>query len=93
MLQGECTMSRRWLTEDHRIFQDSIRRFVEKEIIPNIDQWEKDRLVPRQIWRKMGEQGFLCPCLPVEYGGSGVDFSYSVIVQEELTRSTCSGVS
>lgn len=86
-------MSRRWLTEDHRIFQDSIRRFVEKEIIPNIDQWEKDRQVPRQIWRKMGEQGFLCPCLPVEYGGSGVDFSYSVIVQEELTRSTCSGVS
>ena len=86
-------MVRKWLTEDHRIFQESVRRFVENEILPHIDQWEEDREVPRDLWHKLGAQGFLCPCLPEEYGGSGVDFSYSVIVQEELARSTCTGIS
>jgi len=86
-------MARRWFTEEHRIFQESLRRFVDREIVPHIDQWEEERLVPREVWRSLGAQGFLCPCLPEEYGGSGVDFSYSVLVQEELTRSTCSGIS
>jgi alkylation response protein AidB-like acyl-CoA dehydrogenase len=86
-------MSRKWFSEDHRIFQRSIRRFVENEITPHIDQWEEERNIPRDIWRKMGNQGFLCPCLPEAYGGSGVDFTYSVIIQEELARSTCTGIS
>lgn len=85
-------MSRKWFTQDHSIFQKSVRRFVENEIVPNIDQWEEEGIIPRELWRKLGEQGFLCPCLPEEYGGSGVDFSYSVIIQEELARSTCTGV-
>lgn len=85
-------MKRRWFTEEHSIFQDSLRRFTANEITPNIDQWEEERNIPRELWRKMGEQGFLCPCLPAEYGGSEVDFSYAIIVQEELARSTCSGV-
>ena len=66
-------MTRRWFTEDHSIFQRSVRRFVEREIIPNIDTWEEERGVPREVWHKMGEQGFLCPCLPEAYGGSGAD--------------------
>jgi len=86
-------MRRGWFTEEHKIFQESLRRFVEKEITPHIDQWEEERNIPRELWLHMGEQGFLCPCLPEEYGGSGVDFSYSVIIQEELMRSTCTGIS
>jgi alkylation response protein AidB-like acyl-CoA dehydrogenase len=86
-------MQRGWFTEEHKIFQESLRRFVEKEITPHIDLWEEERNVPRELWRQMGEQGFLCPCLPEEYGGSGVDFSYSIIIQEELMRSTCTGIS
>jgi acyl-CoA dehydrogenase len=86
-------MSRRWFTEDHSIFQRSVHRFVEKEITPYIDTWEEDRGVPREVWHKMGEQGFLCPCLPEAYGGSEADLGYSVIVQEELARSTCTGIS
>lgn len=86
-------MGRKWMTEDHQIFQRTAQKFVEKEIEPNIDQWEEERLIPRELWHKMGDQGFLCPCLPEEYGGSEVDFSYSVIIQEELTRSTCTGIS
>ena len=86
-------MRRGWFTEEHKIFQESLRRFVEKEITPHIDQWEEERNIPRELWSQMGEQGFLCPCLPEEYGGSGVDFSYSIIIQEELMRSTCTGIS
>jgi acyl-CoA dehydrogenase len=81
------------MTEDHQIFQRTVRKFVENEIEPNIDQWEEERLIPRELWHKMGEQGFLCPWLPEKYGGSEVDFSYSVIILEELTRSTCTGIS
>jgi acyl-CoA dehydrogenase len=86
-------MTRRWFTEDHSIFQRSVSRFVEREITPNTDTWEEERGVPRRVWHKMGEQGFLCPCLPEAYGGSEADFGYSVIIQEELGRSTCTGIS
>jgi acyl-CoA dehydrogenase len=89
---GKGGMKRSWFTEEHKIFQESLRRFSEKEIVPNIDQWEEERDIPRELWHKLGAQGFLCPCLPTEYGGSGVDFAYSVIVQEELGRSTCTGI-
>lgn len=85
-------MKRKWFTENHSIFQESVRRFVEKEITPHIEQWEEERAIPRELWVRMGEQGFLCPFLPEEYGGSGTDFTYSVIIQEELTRSTCYGI-
>ena len=80
-------MKRTWFTEEHAIFQESMRRFVEKEIIPHIDQWEEERIIPRDLWRKMADHGFICPCVSEEYGGAGVDFSYSLIVQEELVRS------
>ncbi|MFC1823439.1 acyl-CoA dehydrogenase family protein [Thermodesulfobacteriota bacterium] len=85
-------MKRTWFTEEHSIFQESLRRFVTKEINPHVEKWEEERNVPREIWHKLGEQGFLCPFLPGEYGGSEVDFSYSVIIQEELARSTCAGL-
>ncbi len=86
-------MNRKWFTEDHRIFQETMRRFVEKEITPYVEQWEEEREIPRELWHRLGAQGFLCPCLPEAYGGSGVDYSYSVIIQEELSRSTCTGIS
>jgi len=86
-------MKRKWFTEEHKIFQESLRRFVENEITPNIEQWEKEGMIPRDLWRKLGEQGFLCPCIPEKYGGLGLDYSFSVIIQEELGRSTCTGIS
>ncbi|MBI5442499.1 MAG: acyl-CoA dehydrogenase family protein [Deltaproteobacteria bacterium] len=77
--------------EDHRIFREAFRRFVAKEIQPNTAQWEKDGAVPREAWRKMGENGFLCSWLPEEYGGSGLGFEYSVIINEELMRGDAYG--
>jgi len=70
--------------EEHNIFRQAFRRFVQQEISPHIEKWEQDGIVPREIWGKMGRSGFLCAWLPEEYGGSGADFLYSVIITEEL---------
>ena len=72
--------------EEHHIFRDAFRKFVAKEITPHLDAWEHERMIPRETWEKMGASGFLCPWLPDEYGGSGADFLYSVIITEELSR-------
>jgi acyl-CoA dehydrogenase len=79
-------------TEEHQSFRDTFRKFVAKEITPNCEKWEADRAVPRELWYKMGEQGFLCPWIPEEYGGLGLDFGYSAIINEELTRGDGFGV-
>jgi len=79
-------------SDEHKIFRQSVRKFFEKEVIPYVEQWEEDGIVPREAWRKMGEQGFLCMDVPEEYGGLGADFLYSVIVTEELARTNHSGL-
>lgn len=80
-------MQRTLFTEDHRLFRDTFRHFVEQEIVPYNDQWEKDGLVDRSLWLKAGEQGFLGLNVPEEYGGLGVDdFRYSAIITEETIR-------
>jgi alkylation response protein AidB-like acyl-CoA dehydrogenase len=72
--------------EDHAIFRDSVRKFVEKEIAPYHEQWEKDSIVPKSLWLKAGEAGLLSPTVPEAYGGPGCDFRYNGIVSEELAR-------
>ncbi|MCL6611215.1 MAG: acyl-CoA dehydrogenase family protein [Peptococcaceae bacterium] len=71
---------------DYKVFRDSFRKFIEAELKPNYDRWEKEGLVPREVWRRCGEMGFLCPWVEEEYGGAGADFGYSVIIIEELAR-------
>ncbi len=79
--------------EEHRMFRDSFRKFCEAEIVPHHAQWEKEGMVSREVWRKAGAQGFLCPQVPEEYGGLGLrDFRYNAIVGEEITRAMASGV-
>ncbi len=78
--------------EEHQIFRETFRKFVAREITPNVSQWEAERAVPRELWIKMGEQGYLCPWLPEEYGGLGLGFEYSVIINEELIRGDGFGV-
>ena len=78
-------------TEEHSIFRESIKRFFAKEITPFVDEWEKEGIVPREIWKKFGQQGFLCPWIPEEYGGVGADFLYTLIAIEEAARTHCSG--
>ncbi len=79
-------------TDEHRMFRDALRRFLAKEITPHVEEWEEAGIVPREAWKKMGEQGFLAMNVPEEYGGLGADFLYSVIVTEELVRTNHSGL-
>lgn len=79
-------------SDEHKIFRDSLKKFLDKEVVPHIEEWEEAGIVPKSIWKKMGEQGFLCTSVPEEYGGLGADFLYSVIVTEETTKSGFSGL-
>jgi len=79
-------MAASYLTEEHQLFRQSVRKFLEKEAAPFFEQWEKDRMIPREFWLKMGEQGFLCPWVDEAYGGFNADFGYSVVLNEELER-------
>ncbi|MDI6776210.1 MAG: acyl-CoA dehydrogenase family protein [Syntrophales bacterium] len=85
-------MEAKFYREEHNIFRKSIRDFVNREIKPYGEKWEDERGIPRGLWYKMGEQGYLCPWLEERYGGAGAGFEYSVIVHEELGRSECPGV-
>ncbi|MDP2263891.1 MAG: acyl-CoA dehydrogenase family protein [Hydrogenophaga sp.] len=77
---------------DHEAFRDSFRRFMDKEIAPFHEAWEEQGYVDRAVWRKAGENGFLCMTMPETYGGSNADKLYSVVQMEELARGGFSGI-
>ena len=79
-------------SEDHEIFRASVGRFMEREVVPYHDQWEKDGKVSREVWQKAGAAGLLCPNLSEDYGGSGADFGYSAVIIEESARVNASGL-
>ena len=79
-------------SEEHHIFRDTLRKYLEKEVIPHVEEWEEAGIVPRNAWKGMGDQGFLAMHVPEEYGGFGADFLYSVIVTEELCRTNHTGL-
>ena len=78
-------------TEEHELFRKSVRAFVEKECWPTVDRWEEAGLVPREIYRRMGELGFLGLRYPEEYGGAGADIFMTVAFCEELARCRSGG--
>ena len=80
-----------YFTEDHYLFRQTFRDFLEKEVRPNIEQWEKDGELPREIYHKFGEMGFLGLTMPEAYGGSGLDIWYTLIFEEELARMRSGG--
>lgn len=80
-------------SQEHRIFRESFRRFLEKEIIPHVEAWEEDGIVPRWAWKKLGDNGFLATSVPPEYGGQGADFLYSAILIEEMAKANFYGLS
>jgi acyl-CoA dehydrogenase len=77
---------------EHKIFRETLRKFLDQEIRPHVEDWEEEGIVPRWAWKKMGDQGFLCLDVPEEYGGQGADFLFSVILIEEMTKTNCSGL-
>ena len=77
-----------YLTDEHRMLRDTVRRFVETEVVPNGDDWEAAGKIPREMFRKLGVLGMRCP---EEHGGSGLDALAAVVFAEELARCTYSG--
>jgi alkylation response protein AidB-like acyl-CoA dehydrogenase len=84
-------IARTLFREEHNIFRETVRRFVEREIVPFHAQWEKEGIVPRDLWLKAGSEGLLCCTVPEEYGGLGLDYLFDVVVYEELWRVGASG--
>jgi alkylation response protein AidB-like acyl-CoA dehydrogenase len=78
------TSRRTCFTESHELFRDSVRKFFERELTPHLERWEKQEIVDRDFWNKCGEAGLLCPTVPEEYGGLGLDFGYNAVIDEEL---------
>jgi acyl-CoA dehydrogenase len=84
-------IERNIFSEEHEMWRESVRKFVEKEIVPHHDRWEKEGIVPRELWLKAGEAGMLCCTVPEEYGGLGLDYLFDAVVYEELWRVGASG--
>jgi acyl-CoA dehydrogenase len=82
---------RRLFREEHDMFRDTVRKFVEREIAPHHQQWERDGVVPRDLWLKAGDAGLLCCTVPEKYGGLGLDYLFDVVVFEEMARSGFTG--
>jgi acyl-CoA dehydrogenase len=76
-------------TQEHHAYREGFKAFLSREIIPFYDQWEEEGIVPKSAWKKMGEQGYLCPWFEEEYGGAGLGLEYSFIITEEMA---CAGV-
>ena len=78
---------------EHEDFRRTCRAFMDKEVVPFHDQWEKDGQVSREVWLKAGEAGLLCFDVDEEYGGAGAkDFRYNMVLIEEVTRAGASGL-
>lgn len=80
-------------TEEHEAIRRTMRRFIEAEINPHIDAWEEAEIFPaHEVFKKFADLGLLGLDKPVEYGGAGLDFSYSMVMLESLGYMTCMGV-
>jgi acyl-CoA dehydrogenase len=79
-------------TPEHETFRDSVRRFLEAEVKPHDERWQEQGYADKAVWRKAGENGFLCMSMPEEYGGSGADKLFSMVLMEEQARINNSSV-
>ncbi len=82
-----------YFNEEHQSFREHVRTFIEREVKPQADQWETDRLIPKSLWKALGDLGYLGINHPEAYGGSAADFFYSVVFLEEVARAGYAGLS
>ncbi|OUC97065.1 acyl-CoA dehydrogenase family protein [Streptosporangium minutum] len=86
-------MQRDLFEEEHQLFRETVREFLAREVAPHHDQWEKDGIVPREVWKKAGEIGMFGFGVPEEYGGAGItDFRYNAVIVEEVIGIGASGL-
>ncbi|GGP10728.1 acyl-CoA dehydrogenase family protein [Nonomuraea glycinis] len=86
-------MRRDLFDEEHLLYRDTVREFMTREVVPHHERWEKDGIVPREVWKKAGELGMFGFSVPEEYGGAGItDFRYNAVILEEIMRHGASGL-
>ena len=85
-------MRRDVFSEEHELFRQQVRKFVDKEIAPKVEHWNARGMSDRESWKRAGAEGYLGVCAPVEYGGAGADFLYAAVVNEELARVRAHGM-
>lgn len=78
-------------TEEHHLFRESLKDFLQKEVVPHIEKWEQSGKIERFIWEKFGEMGYFGLATPEEYGGLGLDLFYTIIFIEELQKINSGG--
>ncbi|TXE05697.1 acyl-CoA dehydrogenase [Gelidibacter salicanalis] len=91
MLQNVLLERKIYASEEHKMMQGMIQDFIANELAPQTEEWEKKGMVSREIWKRAGDLGLLCIDMPEQYGGSGLDFSYSALFMEELAKKGISG--
>ena len=91
MLQNVLLEREIYASEEHKMMQQMIQDFIKNEIIDHTDEWEKNGMVSREIWERAGALGLLCIDMPEQYGGSGLDFSFSALFIEELGKQGVTG--
>ncbi|WP_417872583.1 acyl-CoA dehydrogenase family protein [Xanthomarina gelatinilytica] len=84
-------MNSMYFTEEHQMFRESLKDFLQKEVVPHIEKWEKTGTVERFIWKKIGDMGFFGLAYPEAYGGLNLDLFYTVIFLEELQKINSGG--
>lgn len=91
MLQNVLLERKIYASEEHQMMRGMIQDFIKNEILPQMESWEKEGMVSREIWKRAGDLGLLCIDMPEAYGGSGLDFSFSALFVEELAKKAISG--
>lgn len=91
MLQNILLERKIYASEEHKMMQKMIQEFIANEITDQIEEWEKNGMVSREIWKRAGELGLLCLDMPEQYGGAGLDFTFNALFIEELAKKGISG--
>jgi acyl-CoA dehydrogenase len=82
MLQDILIERKVYASEEHKMMKGMIQEFISNEIMDHIDEWEKNGMVSREIWKRAGELGLLCIDMPEIYGGGGLDFTFALLIEE-----------
>lgn len=91
MLQDILVERKIYASEEHKMMQKMIQEFIVNEVLDHIEEWEKNGMVSRGIWKRAGELGLLCLDMPEKYGGAGLDFSFNALLIEELGKKGING--
>ncbi len=80
-----------WMDEELSIMRDAVRKFFEREFVPEMPKWEKQGYIDRDAWLKAGAAGILCASIPAQYGGGGGNFKHEMVLVEEMGYARISG--